>query len=444
MAKFSNDEMVARVNEIFEDDPETLISKAELLNPSPEFVQRLVYRFLMEFGYSDFMSQQHSCLDLHFGTSSNEIMETRNLDILVILTKDFFKRILSDRNLDITFGIMDIVQPDVKRVRKFLSIFVNFWLFCNSNYEMATQRQEEVMEKAKQSKHLIKEKNSNLKEIEDLRQKRETYEIHKMKLAEERAVADQELSEVAPKMNSLQETQKSLKKELQEQTKIKDELEQDVQKFEKEKERLEMLVKSDELKQELEKEISRLKEEKNLRISSVHELKVKMQDAKSRLVHFQKNLKELAAIEEKHKHIQKIQQNIELESEKKEEKSRSLQCLDEELAEDERKLNELQKECASRENNWKKKKTCLEAEIVDYENEIKRIRQGMSEEEIAASDLNLKITEVKQRIERIKSEIENSKQEVREEYQKLKESYMKFCENLKAEYKKMEDAFKKL
>ena len=38
------------------------------------------------------------------------------------------------------------------------------------------------MEKAKQSKHLIKEKNSNLKEIEDLRQKRETYEIHKMKV----------------------------------------------------------------------------------------------------------------------------------------------------------------------------------------------------------------------------------------------------------------------
>ena len=107
------------------------------------------------------------------------------------------------------------------------------------------------MQKAKQSKHLMKEKNSNLKEIEDLRQKRETYEIQKMKvtfkinldqkcltdqqfiiyqinvlsflflqLAEERATADQELNEVAPKMNGLQETQKSLKKELQEQTKV--------------------------------------------------------------------------------------------------------------------------------------------------------------------------------------------------------------------------------
>jgi len=432
-------EMVKHLNDIFEG--QLAISKNDIMKPTPKFVETIIFEFLQEFGFSDFLSHGHSCTDLNAG-NSNELQQTRNIDTLMMISRKFMQTISSSNTMQL--GIMDFVRPESKRVRKFLSIFVNFWLFCNSNYEMATQRQEEVMEKAKQSKHLIKEKNSNLKEIEDLRQKRETYEIHKMKLAEERAVADQELSEVAPKMNSLQETQKSLKKELQEQTKIKDELEQDVQKFEKEKERLEMLVKSDELKQELEKEISRLKEEKNLRISSVHELKVKMQDAKSRLVHFQKNLKELAAIEEKHKHIQKIQQNIELESEKKEEKSRSLQCLDEELAEDERKLNELQKECASRENNWKKKKTCLEAEIVDYENEIKRIRQGMSEEEIAASDLNLKITEVKQRIERIKSEIENSKQEVREEYQKLKASYMKFCENLKAENKKIQDAFKKL
>ena len=116
MAKIGNDELVVRINEIFEEDPEVHVTKADLLSPSPEFVQRLVYQFLMEFGYSNFMAQQHSCLDLHFGTSSNEIMETRNLDILVILTRDFFKRILNQS--DSTFGIMDIVQPDVK-VSKF-------------------------------------------------------------------------------------------------------------------------------------------------------------------------------------------------------------------------------------------------------------------------------------------------------------------------------------
>jgi len=441
MAKFSNDDLISRINEIFEDDHETNATKADLLNPSPEFVQRLVYRFLMEFGYSEFMAQQHSCLDLHFGTSSNEIMETRNLDILVILTRDFFKRILSHSD---TFGIMDIVQPDVKRVKKFLSIFVNFWLFCNSNYEMATQRQEEVMAKAKQAKSQAKEKNHNLKEIEDLRQRRETYDIQKKKLNEECILADKELEEQLLLQQLLEQNRKAIKNEVQEQTKIKEELEQNVKDYEKEKKRLEMLVQSDELKQELEKEISRLKEEKEIKMLNVHEIKVKITDYKNRLLYFQKNLKELLVVEEKHKHIQKTQQDIEMQKEKKEEKSQRLQCLDEELAADELKLNELQKELASKENNWKKKKSCLEAEVSDYENEITKIRQGMSEEEIAASDLNSKIEEATKRIQSIKCEIARLREYVREEYHKLTKLYDKFLEKLEYETKNVSDAFKKL
>ena len=49
--------------------------------------------------------------------------------------------------------------------------------------------------------------------------------------------------------------------------------------------------------------------------------------------------------------------------EKKEEKAQRLLCLDEELAADQLKLNELQKELASRDNNWKKKKNCLEVNL---------------------------------------------------------------------------------
>ena len=71
-----------------------------------------------------------------------------------------------------------------------------------------------------------------------------------------------------------------------------------------------MLVKSDELKQELEKEISRLKEEKDAKMLSVHDFKVKIQDYKNRLMHFQKNYKELQTLAEKHAHIQKTQQGI--------------------------------------------------------------------------------------------------------------------------------------
>lgn len=253
-----------------------------------------------------------------------------------------------------------------------------------------------------------------------------------------------ELKELATKATALNENQQAIKSELQEYTKIKEELEKNVEKCEKEKKRLEMLVKSDELKQELEKEISRLKEEKDAKMLSVHDFKVKIQDYKNRLMHFQKNYKELQTLAEKHAHIQKTQQDIEQLKEQKDEKSQRLLCLDEELAADQSQLRELQKEFASREITWKKKKSCLEAEVIDYENEIKKIRKGMSEEEIAASDLNSKIAEAKQKNDSIKREIEDLQKSVREHFYTLKNAYMAFCARMESETKKVQDAFNEL
>ena len=59
---------------------------------------------------------------------------------------------------------------------------VNFWLFCNDQYETADQRQKEVMSKVTKAKSLAKEKNHNLKEIEDLRQNTQTVQIQKIKV----------------------------------------------------------------------------------------------------------------------------------------------------------------------------------------------------------------------------------------------------------------------
>ena len=86
----------------------------------------------------------------------------------------------------------------------------------------------------------------------------------------------------------------------------------------------------------------------------------------------------------------------------------------------------------------------LQAEVSDYENEITKIRQGMSEEEIAASDLNSKIEEATKRIQSIKCEIARLREYVREEYHKLTKLYDKFLEKLEYETKNVSDAFKKL
>ena len=59
---------------------------------------------------------------------------------------------------------------------------VNFWLFCNSEFETIEQRKLEVMEKAKGGKALQKDLNQNRREIEDLQEKIQTIEINNEKV----------------------------------------------------------------------------------------------------------------------------------------------------------------------------------------------------------------------------------------------------------------------
>ena len=73
-----------------------------------------------------------------------------------------------------------------------------------------------------------------------------------------------------------------------------------IQDLEKDKERLERLVKSDEMKQGLETQLSNLREESDGKMLKVHEIRVKVQESKTRLADFQRFLKQLQSNAEKH------------------------------------------------------------------------------------------------------------------------------------------------
>ena len=86
----------------------------------------------------------------------------------------------------------------------------------------------------------------------------------------------------------------------------------------------------------------------------------------------------------------------------------------------------------------------LQAEIKDYENEFQKIRQGMSEEEIAASDLESNITDAKLRNEKIKQETESETKLIEENFGKLMTSYKKFNAKMETELRNVAIAFSKL
>ena len=117
---FSINDLVTRINEIFEEDPGMNVTKADIQKPTSDFVQRFVFNFLREFGFSENMLQSQTCVDLHAGNLSNDIADTLNLDILVVASRKFFQRI---NFRDANFGIFDLVEPDPK--------VISLWTYLN-------------------------------------------------------------------------------------------------------------------------------------------------------------------------------------------------------------------------------------------------------------------------------------------------------------------------
>lgn len=79
---FSVNELIERLHEIFGDEFGQ-VTKRDIQEPTPDFVNRVVFNFLQEFGVSEQMlAPNHACLDLHSNLSS-DITDT--LPLLYIL-----------------------------------------------------------------------------------------------------------------------------------------------------------------------------------------------------------------------------------------------------------------------------------------------------------------------------------------------------------------------
>ena len=110
----SINDLVVRLNDIFGDET-SQITKANITQPTTEFVRGIIFGFLGEFGFSEHMLQtNHSCLDLHAGVVGNlssDIADSLPTDILVIVTQNLFKRI---GYREYNFGILDLIEPNQK------------------------------------------------------------------------------------------------------------------------------------------------------------------------------------------------------------------------------------------------------------------------------------------------------------------------------------------
>merc|ERR1712223_61830 len=268
-----------------------------------------------------------------------------------------------------------------------------------------------------------KQKNDHLREIEGLRLKRQTTEIEKDRVLEEFNYNEHQLKSLAGQSNQLAKKGVEVKEELAKMKEMEKNLNSDIENFIKEKHRLEMLVKSDETRNELEVELENLKELSNEKMVQAHEVKMKIQEQKEQLLNFQKFLQQAKDMTEKSNMNKVILNDTRKKEIEAEDKYNVVLGLNEELEDVRKQFEGLNRDCANANTGWMKKKGCLDVEIRDYEDQIQKIRQGMSEEDIAANDLTASIAKAKKKNAQLRHEMEIEVQQVRDEFQKLILSY---------------------
>ena len=176
-----------------------------------------------------------------------------------IFLNNILYQICGGRNYN--FGLNDLMNPDPKRTQKFLSVLINFWMFCNSVFPKVEEAEKDV-------DGIIGMKKNMISDIEKYRNK-----INQMK---SRAVEEKELArsveaeseELRARVEQLKETGEQLsarntkiKSDIEEARKKTSDLEAEHKGLETERDNLQGIVDGAAAIQRLDDELVKMREE---------------------------------------------------------------------------------------------------------------------------------------------------------------------------------------
>eukprot|EP00094_Tigriopus_californicus_P008523 TCALIF_08215-PA protein Name:"Similar to nuf2 Kinetochore protein Nuf2 (Danio rerio)" AED:0.15 eAED:0.15 QI:536/0.87/1/1/0.75/0.55/9/380/387 len=270
----SINDIVGFLNEILEDES---FSKTDLTSPTAERIQMLYFKLLLEFGFTEKILQP--VLD-HLGPQgtgiqhSELLQDTDHLDALIVACQYFFSRAYPGSR--VTFGLLDLIEPESKRTRQFVSGMRNFYLLCNLQHVNATNVKDEVHASKEKMMAMKNEVQNARKRIEKLRindgedalkakaLERDTWELERLLAASNEASGE------------LATEQENLKSQLSEMNHIIEMLNKTLMDLDQNKLLIVSRLKSDDVKQELGQELDNLKEKFEHRTIQEQEMKRKL------------------------------------------------------------------------------------------------------------------------------------------------------------------------
>jgi len=414
------------------------IAKADLLNPTSNFVQEIMYKLLIEIGMSEAMLEAPNMM----ASASSIPPNIQEALVLNVVCQKFFRRIKFHQ---LQFGLSDLTKPEGPRLCKFLWNISNFWLFVNANYEKVEAVKQRVEDKAKQARNIRSEIEEKANKRDQLRIEAETMKMRNDQLEKDIEATKAGMAQAQADCVQLQEASKDIKARNRAATDEKDALKTKVEKLEKEKKRLDTLVSMDQTKHSMEKEVKHLKDEHEKKELDIQRIKRDLQDLNNQMEELkarQGDMKELSDLKECIRTSETTVQQLQLE---KQETLATKNSLNEELQAVMNEVRSTETAMAREAQDWAQRKASLECEIKDYARELESVRKGKTDAEIVAADLEQEIAKFKSQLESLEREAKENSERNATMIRTLMEQYRKFEAEVKETMEsKLKPAFKKL
>jgi len=359
-----------------------------------------------------------------------------------IFLNNILYQICGDGNYN--FGLNDLMNPDPKRTQKFLSVLINFWMFCNSVYQKVDAAQKYVDE-------IIDMKKRMISDIENYRNK-----INQMK---SRAVEEKELArsveaeseELRARVEQLKETGEQLsarntklKSEIEEARKKTSDLEAEHKGLETERDNLQGIVDGAAAIQRLDDELVKMREE----LSHKETQKVQFSE---RITAMERNATDLNSMFEVVKQYSNEQAELKNLKVKIQEINDKLKVFDGEteeveslIREEEGQINEKSEVLSKMKNQWSRRRQGKQEDLDRAKTELEAAKSSLDEEQLKAMELAEKVRDYELQSAEENDEMILEANQVRSQYAKILEAMEKFNIKMSTDMKKLSEAKKKL
>ena len=367
------------------------ISVGKIRSPSSDFAKNIFMAVLTESGYDlngDMLNlapeltslYTHSIVTEHFPAILIMVAARKFFDTLAEATGD-----ASDTAIE--FGLNDLLAPEPRRLKFFLSHFINYWLFCNNNYEEFESTVKQLEKKAGQKGQLENMINEYKKKNADLNKSKATSAMKKEKLSNKIKLGEKDIGELTDQINKMNEHGKMTKQQLLEAQELEHERKDNEEFLKKTALRLKSMAKADETKQELNSKLVRIEQDEEAKLFQVQECKSRRDRLAQQEMSWKEvlhNFNELSGIMESVKSAANAQKSSIADGEAAHE---HLETIENKCIEVQRIIDTLKGEVVASKAKWDKRRAMKEDDLKEYSDKLDSIQQQMTEDDMVSNEL---------------------------------------------------------